>query len=404
MTTELKGVACLLMLFLSLSSQTAISQTNAQIEINDLEAEVAALFERSCTQAGCHAAPVAQMSMNLTADQFYANTVGQPSLEKPDVKRVEPGHPEKSYLVQKIKGEEGIVGLQMPMTGDKLTEAEIATIEQWIREIPEEEVKEKKQSSNEIKYPFYGWKVLNLPTTRSLDKGNMLFLIGHRFNPQLSGGYDAFFGLDGSGIIYISLGYAFTDKFMGAIARSNSADDVELQGRYAISHQGGPDGWPVGVSVQTSLNYVSQNLPHKDRFARERFKTTIQLSMTRQIGERLGLAVVPGILLNPAEDLDGEPQLFTVGLGGRYTLTRSLALIGEWTHIASGFTRTLIFGNDIRFDTWGGGLEVATAGHVFQIVVTNSVGITSDQYLRGGDLDLFEGDMRLGFNIFRVLN
>jgi hypothetical protein len=37
-------------------------------------------------------------------------------------------------------------------------------------------------------------------------------------------------------------------------------------------------------------------------------------------------------------------------------------------------------------------------------VVTNSVGLTSDQYLRGGDLDLSEGDMRLGFNIFRVLN
>ena len=397
--------ACILFLACSLIPRESLGQTSAPIKISDLEAEVAALFERSCTQAGCHGAPVAQMNMNLTADQFYSNTVNQPSMEKPDMKRVEPGHPEKSYLVDKIKGVEGIIGLQMPMTGDKLTDEEIAKVEQWIREIPEDDVKEKKQSSNEVKYPFYGWKVLNLPTTRSLEKGNMLFLIGHRFNPLLSDGYDAFFGLDGSGIIYISLGYAITDKFMAAIARSNSADDIELQGRYSIAHQGGPDGgWPIGVSVQGSFNYVSQQLAHKDRFARERFKTTLQVSMTRQIGDRLGVAVVPGILLNPAEDVDGEPQLFTVGFGGRYSLTRSLALIGEWTHIASGFTRTLTFGNDIRFDTWGGGLEIATAGHVFQIVVTNSVGITSDQYLRGGDLDLFEGDMRLGFNIFRVLN
>ena len=58
------------------------------------------------------------------------------------------------------------------------------------------------------------------------------------------------------------------------------------------------------------FNFVSQNLPHKDRFARERFKTTVQVSVTRQIGDRLGLALVPGILLNPAEDLDGEAQLF----------------------------------------------------------------------------------------------
>jgi hypothetical protein len=32
--------------------------------------------------------------------------------------------------------------------------------------------------------------------------------------------------------------------------------------------------------------------------------------------------------------------------------------------------------------------------------------LTSDQYLRGGDLDIrdaLEGDLRLGFNIFRIL-
>ena len=397
------GGFCLI-LFASGVPLTAQGQTSTMSDLGDLEAEVAALFERSCTQAGCHAAPVPQMNMNLTKDNFYQDLVNQASMEVPEMKRVEPGHPEKSYLIKKIKGEEGIIGLQMPMTGDKLTDDEVAKIEQWIREIPEDEVREKKTGSSEISYPFYGWKVLNLPTTRSLEKGNMLFLIGHRFNPRLSDGYDAFFGLDGSGIIYISLGYAITDKLMAAIARSNSADDVELQARYAVAHQGGPEGWPVGVGVQSSFNFVSQNLSHKKRFARERFKTTLQVSVTRQVGDRLGLAVVPGILLNPAEDVDGEPQLFTIGMGGRYRFTRSLALIGEWTHIASGFTQTLTFGNDIRYDTWGGGLEIATAGHVFQIVVTNSVGITSDQYLRGGDLDLFDGDMRLGFNIFRVLN
>ena len=404
LSRRLARCVCLMLFACCVAPYTSLGQTSAISNPGDLEAEVAALFERSCTQAGCHVAPVPQMNMNLTKDNYYQNLVNQPSLEVPDMKRVEPGHPEKSYLIQKIKGTEGIIGLQMPMTGDKLTDEEVGKIEQWIREIPEDDVSEKTQGANDIAYPFYGWKVLNLPTTRSLGKGNMLFLIGHRFNPQLSGGYDSFFGLDGSGIIYLSLGFAISDDLMVAGARSNSADDVELQARYIIAHQNGPEGWPVGVGVQTSFNYVSQKLPHKDRFARERFKTTVQLSLTRQIGDKIGVALVPGILLNPAEDVDEEPQLFTLGMGGRYRFTRTLSVIGEWTHIASGFTRTLTFGNDIRYDTWGGGLEIATAGHVFQIIVTNSVGLTSDQYLRGGDLDLFDGDMRLGFNIFRVLN
>jgi hypothetical protein len=262
----------------------------------------------------------------------------------------------------------------------------------------------KQQTTSEVAFPFYGWKILNLPSSRMLEAGNMLFLIGHRFNPGLDAGYKSFYGLDGSGIIYLSLGYAITDRLLVALGRSNSADDVELQARYGIAQQGSANGWPVGVSLQTSFNFVTQDFPNKDPFARERFKTTVQLSLTHQLGDRVGLAVVPGILINPAEDVDEEPQLVTIGLGGRYRFTRQLSVIGEWVPIISGFTRTLTFGNDIRFDTWGGGLEIATAGHVFQIVVTNSVGLTSDQYLRGGDLDLSEGDMRLGFNIFRVLN
>lgn len=390
-------LVCVAVIICGFTTENAFSQ-----DVQDLEDQVAALFERSCTTTGCHAGPVPQMNMDLTRDHFYNATVGKQSASAPEEKIVDPGNPEGSYLIKKIKGAEGIVGMQMPMVGDKLTDEEVGTIEQWISKLDGAE--KKKPVTTGKAYPFYGWKILNLPTSRTLEAGNMLFLIGHRFNPKISDGYDAFYGLDGSGIIYISLGYAIRDNFLVALARSNSADDVELQARYGLFEQGGEKNFPIGVSLQTSFNFVSQKFPNKTQFARERFKTTVQLSLTRQIGDRIGLAVVPGILLNPAEDLDGEPQLVTVGLGGRYRFTRTLSVIGEWVPIVSGFTQTLIFGNDIRYDSWGGGLEIATAGHVFQIVLTNAVGMTSDQYLRGGDLDVFEGDVRLGFNIFRVLN
>ncbi|MFK7845819.1 MAG: DUF5777 family beta-barrel protein [Rhodothermales bacterium] len=407
-TLRLLFVSLITLLYATTPEVTiAQEQESVAIEAHDLEAieeQVAALFERSCTTVGCHAGPVPQMGMDLTRDQFYNAVVDKQSATSPDHKIIDPGNPADSYLLKKIRGEEGIVGMQMPMIGDKLTEEEIGTIEQWVTNLGDVSEVQKKTPVTKKAYPFYGWKVINLPTSRTLEAGNMLFLIGHRFNPKISDGYDAFYGLDGSGIIYMSLGYAIKDNFLVALARSNSADDVEFQARYGIIEQGGAKNWPIGVSLQTSVNFVSQKFPNKDKFARERFKTTIQMSLTRQLGDNIGLAVVPGILLNPAEDLDGEDQLITVGLGGRWRFTRTLSIIGEWVPIVSGFTRTLVFGNDIRYDSWGGGLEIATAGHVFQIVVTNAVGMTSDQYLRGGDLDVFEGDVRLGFNIFRVLN
>lgn len=380
---------------------TSFAQDSSEIE--NLDEKVAALFGRSCTAAGCHSGPVPMLGLDLTGDNVYRTAFDKASTEKPDLKIIDPGSATTSYLVHKIKGQDGIVGLQMPFSGEKLTPDEIGDIETWIDGLePGDERKALSQS--EVAYPFYGWKVVNLPTTRSLDAGNFLFLISHRFNPPVNDGYDSFFGLDGSGIIYLSLGYAVTDRLLVAVGRSNSEDDVEVQTRYAITRQDGQSNMPLGISAQTSFNFITGDLPGDDLAGSQRYKAALQVSVTRQFGSSIGVALVPGVLLNPGHELEGESQLYTIGLGGRWRFTRNLALVADWAAIVSGYERTRTFGNDIRFDTFGAGLEIATAGHVFQIIVANSVGLTSDQYLRGGDLDILEGDMRLGFNIFRVLN
>ena len=40
--------------------------------------------------------------------------------------------------------------------------------------------------------------------------------------------------------------------------------------------------------------------------------------------------------------------------------------------------------------------------HVFQVYLTNSEGISTDQSMNGGDLDIRDGDMRVGFAIYRI--
>jgi hypothetical protein len=345
--------------------------------------------------------------MDLSRDQFYASTVDVPSRERPELKRVHPGQPDSSYVVMKIEGHPDIIGTRMPFTGETLSEDEVESIRAWIRRLPENAAGQSAPASTSPAYPFDGWKVINLPTARSLDAGSWLFLISHRFNPPLNQGYDAFFGLDGSGIIYLSLGYAITDDLLVALGRSNASDNVELQTRYQIAQQRGERGGPIGLGVQGAVNWITEEPPRgTSRLRGEALKFTGQVSLTRDFDDRVGVALVPGITFNPAEAVDSEEALLTLGLGVRWKVYQNLALVGEWVPIVSGYTRTQTFGNDIRFDTWGGGLEIATAGHVFQIVVSNSVGLASDQYLRGGDLDIrdaLEGDLRLGFNIFRIL-
>ncbi|MFK7843776.1 MAG: DUF5777 family beta-barrel protein [Rhodothermales bacterium] len=392
-----------IVLFLILTSifQQASGQT---LDTEELQAKAAALFQRSCSQAGCHVGPLPQMGLNLDEDNYFATLVGQPSMEQPHRLRVSPGNPDSSYLVLKLRGDPSITGLQMPFTGDKLTTEEVDTIADWITSLGDKDLSNVEPPPEPTDLPFYGWKAVNLPTTRSLTKGDFLFLIAHRFNPKLSDGYDSFYGLDGSSIIFLHLGYAITDQLMVSLARSNAVDNVELQARYNFFQQGGVRGLPVGLSLITTGNWATERGAGEKRFRKEASKFTTQVSITRAIGEQWGVAFVPGILFNAAEDVEGEDALITLGLAGRWNFHKNFSIVGDWAPVVSGFTRTTTFGNDIRFDTWGGGLEIALGGHVFQIVLSNSVGLTTDQYLRGGDLDITEGEARLGFNIFRILN
>ena len=371
----------------------------------EFEARVADLLENRCARAGCHAGPVAQQGMDLSAGRYYRSLVGVPSEERPDLQRVHPGQPDASYMMMKLTGAPGIVGAQMPLIGDKLTDEEIGLIAGWIAGIGDVQSRDVPPAVPSVAYPFDSWKIVNLPTARAFDTRNFIFLISHRFNPKISDGYDAFFGIDGSGIILLALGYAVTDDLSFLLGRTNSEDNVELEGRYIVARQSMDGGWPVNVGLHGVLNWVTQEPPPgEDRFRGEAFKFTAQVTVAREMTEGVGVAVVPGVTFNPAEKTEDEDALFTLGLGARWRFTRHLGVVAEWVPIVSGYTRTSTFGNDIRFDSWGGGLEITTTGHVFQIILSNTVGLASDQYLRGGDLDIRDGHMRLGFNIIRILN
>jgi hypothetical protein len=72
--------------------------------------------------------------MSLLPDRAYAALVGVPSAFKPGATRVIPGDPDNSYLVQKLEGHSGIVGLRMPFNGPPyLTDGQISIIREWIR-------------------------------------------------------------------------------------------------------------------------------------------------------------------------------------------------------------------------------------------------------------------------------
>src|SRR5688572_12499600 len=69
------------------------------------------VFTPVCT--GCHAGAGAPLGLRLDAGSSYALLVNAPSTEVPALRRIQPGNPDASYLIQKLEGT-AAVGSRMP--------------------------------------------------------------------------------------------------------------------------------------------------------------------------------------------------------------------------------------------------------------------------------------------------
>jgi hypothetical protein len=96
----------------------------------DFESIQENIFTPICSK--CHIGAGAPEGLQLDAAHSYMLLVGMDSTEQPSVKRVAPGDPDSSYIVQKLEGLPGISGVQMPYGGPYLPQSTIDVIKQWI--------------------------------------------------------------------------------------------------------------------------------------------------------------------------------------------------------------------------------------------------------------------------------
>ena len=80
----------------------------------------------------CHVGAAAPLGLVLNTEDSIDMLVNIPSVEVPDLFRVEPGNPDDSYLVRKLEGGPDIVGAQMPLGGPPLAQDMIDMVREWI--------------------------------------------------------------------------------------------------------------------------------------------------------------------------------------------------------------------------------------------------------------------------------
>ena len=93
-------------------------------------AEVSQVFAVSCAISGCHSGEQPAAGLSLEGD-FATRIVGVDSGQRPDFKLVDPGNPNKSYLLIKVRGDDEIISQQMP-PGAPLSAEQVEIIRAWI--------------------------------------------------------------------------------------------------------------------------------------------------------------------------------------------------------------------------------------------------------------------------------
>lgn len=238
---------------------------------------------------------------------------------------------------------------------------------------------------------FSATQAVNLPTAETLAGGELLFEIAHRFQPPVSDSEDALFGLDGPVWLRLGLTWAPTDRIMVGVNRSNLLDNYDLTAKVRLVEGEGPLTWALAAAGGVGFNTDAPDAVEGSR-TRQWYG---QLIANAQVGERLRLGVVPWLLRNPDIEAPEAETAGGVGLYGQVDITDQVALLTEW-NVTEGFS-------DFTHDAGSVGVVLETGGHFFTLFVTNSLRLNPTQFLAGAG-DPFEADeLRLGFNITRLI-
>jgi hypothetical protein len=213
---------------------------------------------------------------------------------------------------------------------------------------------------------------LSLPTSHVSAQGTWEVKFTHRFNQPLNRGtfsdqVHALFGLDSNADVGLGASYTARPDLELSLYRSNALDGTE-------------------------------------RDVHDRSSWFAQAVLSRQMGRRAELSVIPTFVTDAGRMVNGTTSValfrtaFNVPVSAAVMLHQNLSLVAEFIPANRDLPSSL-HGNY----GWAAGLKSVIGGHFFEILLTNNNATEADQYTTSTYMGspLRRGDLHLGFNIER---
>ena len=261
---------------------------------------------------------------------------------------------------------------------------------------------------------FRHTRVINTHSVETLPANKLDFRVVHRFGDLAgeSGGWTTFYGLESASDIAIGLEYGLSDRMMVGITRTKGSGPLKqnLNGlfKFKIMEQTESGNSPfslstIGVAAYSTMQKSSLEgqITSFDKGS-HRLAYHLSVQLARKFSDRFSLQLGTSWTFRNVVEIGDKNDIPSINAGMRIQVSKAFGLIFDATvplltsERNTGIDYTIPLGVGFEFDTSG--------GHVFQVNLTNSRGISETDYIPYTSSNWGDGEFRLGFTISRLFS
>ncbi len=273
---------------------------------------------------------------------------------------------------------------------------------------------------------FYSQKIINANTVEVLKKGILEFKVVHNFGDVAGtgGGIKRFFGLDNAADVKIAFQAGLTNKLNILFARVKGGGNLQQLYETGIKYQflkqiDNDSRHPVSVTAFANIvisampadtNRSAQQLALKENHFvnfSDRLSQVVQLMVARRFG-KISLQLNPTYVHTNYVVTNDQKGMFAIGGGARIPLSKKFILVADYFHPFRSASSENALKNQYagqydanRYDVFGVGIEIVTAGHLFHLNFTNATNILENRFIPRTYTSWGKGQYRWGFTIAR---
>ncbi len=224
--------------------------------------------------------------------------------------------------------------------------------------------------------------------------------------------YKDFLGFDSPANFRFSLSYKLNDRLYVGVGRTKIGKTIDIEGKYVLLRQTVDNSSPLSIAIfnNTGINtepfndhgpnaFFSDSITAFENKFSHRISYITELILSRKFSDELSLQLSPTLVYkNLVLGLEEDHFTFVLPFSGRFQYSFGRAILFEYAHKLNNRSESAL---DNPFSL---GFEFSTAGHAFQVFMSNSYYLREANIYTLEPYDFYQvpNEFVLGFNIRRV--